>query len=218
MEWITSLLNTLCPFCGETLGSTQRACESCARHLNIQETLPVVDITLRDLPVRAALDYDGWIQGLILRQKRQPSRPVIRWLAGLLHARTPLPWRKLPLVWLPGKPLAEIHLVEVLALELARLGQPLARRQYLKRHLFRAARAQKSLSSTDRRTRDIAEIYRVPRQWGRCDRNVILLDDIVTTGATLLGCRELLGERLGIEVRGALALAFTKKRETGFTE
>ncbi len=212
MEWIASLLNTLCPFCGQTLGSTQRACESCARRLHGLESLAAVATQLEDLPVCTALFYEDWIQGLILRQKRDPTRPVVRWLAQLLTTKMPAQWRGLPLVWLPGKPFAGIHLVEALALELFRLGQPLARRQYLQRRVARAM-PQKGLSNNERRTRDMGEVYRVSRQLFPPDREVILLDDVVTTGSTLLGCRELLAERLGIKVRGALAIAFTKKQE-----
>ncbi|MBI3556630.1 MAG: hypothetical protein HY074_10240 [Deltaproteobacteria bacterium] len=135
---------------------------------------------------------------------------MVRWLAQLLWSKTPGPWRSLPLVWLPGKPFAESHLVEALALELSRLGQPLARRQYLKRGLF-PAKPQKSLSNEQRRTRDMREVYQVTRQLVRPDQVVILLDDVVTTGSTVLGCKELLAERLGIEVRGALAIAYTQR-------
>lgn len=214
MDWIASLLGALCPFCREPLGNARRACDDCAPRLALLERKPVVARALDGgLELRAALYYnEPWVRGLILRQKSQRTRPAVEWLARLLWHRIPPEWRALPLAWIPGRVFSDLHLIEAVALELARLGQPLVERQLLVRKLW-SGKPQKALSEHERRARDMRNVYGVPRSPGtrRREGAVILLDDVVTTGATVEGCGDLLMEKLGVDVVGALALAYTLK-------
>jgi predicted amidophosphoribosyltransferase len=213
MEWITSLFKISCPFCNETLGDCRNACAGCAQLLQGLETEEKVLQNIRGLQVTSAFSYGDWSQELVLRQKAKPHPIVVRWFADELAKKVPTQWRALPLVWLPGSTFGGLHLVEALALELRKRGLNLARRQYLVRRAW-PRKPQKELDVEARRSRDIRELYRPCgfRKAARADREIILLDDVLTTGSTLLGCKRMLEERLELEVRGALTLAYTPKR------
>jgi predicted amidophosphoribosyltransferase len=208
MEWITSLFNVLCPYCGNSIGSCQNACSSCAERMAKQEGCPPISTALDGLAIRAAFDYADWEQSLILRQKAKPHPRVVRWLAQRVLESIPIKWRSIPMVWLPGRATSGIHLVEMLAFELQTLGHPLVHKPWLSRRL-RPTKPQKSLTDEQRRTRDIRQIYRTVR-YRKYTGNVILLDDVITTGSTILGCKQLI-EGQGATVLGAIALAYTQR-------
>ena len=174
------------------------------------ETEESIHTSLETLPIFAAARYQSWIKTLILSQKQNPSRPVMHWLAKLLVGKMPAHWKTVPLAWLPGKPFGELHLVEALALELYTLGQPLVSRPLYQRRL-RPVAAQKNLSLTMRKSRDIGDVFRVLKP-SRV-KKVILLDDVITTGSTVLGCQKILQEKTpDMQICGALSLAFTVRQ------
>lgn len=154
--------------------------------------------------------YDGWLQSVVLKNKQTPPRPVVDELARLLMLKMPASWRDTPVVWVPGRALGEIHLVESLALALNRLGHPLYARPLLRRRLG-WRKPQKALNEEARRARQAQGLYAtIGRARSTIDgANVILLDDVVTTGTTVVGCARLIEERLGLKVQGALSVAFT---------
>jgi predicted amidophosphoribosyltransferase len=210
MEWITSLLKANCPFCGVATSNCSRACVTCAGALTLLEAEPRINTRLDELEVVAASEYRDFTQRLILKQKKHCSRPVVKWLAQMLLRKMPPEWKTIPVVWLPGRALGEEHLVEALALELHRLGQPLVARSALVRRL-KPAKPQKALDIDDRKTRDIRELYRC--SYFRPSGRVLLLDDVVTTGSTLTGCKQILeAGRPDFKVLGALAIAYTPKK------
>lgn len=195
----------------------RRACDECAANLAEVELAAAVRTQIDALPVISLGSYDGWLQSLILKHKRAPSKPLSRELARLLAEKTPETWRGLPVIWVPGPLYGDIHLVERLALELGRFGQRLANTSLLTRRINRPTTPQKALGESKRRHREIEKLYRT-RKKGTLflslekNREVILLDDVVTTGSTLLGCKQLLEEHLGLKVQGALSIAYTPRR------
>ncbi|MBI3542215.1 MAG: hypothetical protein HY075_02930 [Deltaproteobacteria bacterium] len=214
MDWIASLLGALCPFCRRRTGDTRLACDDCALRLALLERRPPEAVALDGgLELRAALAYDDeWTRSLVLRQKHLVTPVVIRRLARLIRRATPPEWRTLRMAWVPGRVFAGLHLTEALALELARLGQPLVERQVLARRLW-PRKPQKALSERERRSRDMRKLYGVTRRSGKgSEESLVLLDDVVTTGATVEGCSDLLAEKLGADVVGALALAYSPRR------
>lgn len=217
MDWISSLLKLRCSFCGTSPSADQQACDICAWHLAETELSNAVVTRVGELPVVSVGNYEGWLQSLILSNKQGPATPVVRELARLLSQKTPPDWRKLPIVWIPGSQYGEVHLVERLAFELKQHGQKLSSVPLLKRRISRLKTPQKLLDETQRRGRVIEKLYRVRKQLRVSTRQtmgqeVLLLDDVVTTGSTLLGCKKLLEERLGLKVQGALSIAYTVKK------
>jgi predicted amidophosphoribosyltransferase len=208
MDWFAALFNAGCALCGRGLGDCHLACETCAHEAQNLELSRPVALEVDGLPVIALGEYEGWLRDVILHQKAsRPTRPTVRHFARLLHARTPETWHTTPLAWVPGPALADAHLVERIALELGRLGQRLSGRALLSRRLLPRL-PQKGLSEGERRSRDLEAVFRARRHG---PASVVLLDDVVTTGATLAGCRKLLEEQAGARVVGALALARTPR-------
>jgi predicted amidophosphoribosyltransferase len=220
MDWFFSLVHSLCPFCDSVLARPNQACSACADEMAAIEITGCVRAGLsggveRDsapqLPIVAATTYEGWAREVVLRQKRgSKSSTVIAWLADMLTHAVPPEWRELELLWLPGAPWSEIHLVEWLALELSKRGLKLYPRAALQRNLW-PTKPQKALKMEERRTRDMRQSFRASGA-SRAGKRVILLDDVITTGGTITGCRTIVEQDLGLEVAGALALAYTPRR------
>lgn len=175
-------------------------------------TDPALYQTIGGLNVVSLGNYEAWLKKLVLDNKHAAHKLVVRELARLIFAKTPSDWRGLPLVWIPGHSFEPIHLVEDLALELARLGQPLYPKRALGRKLG-LRRAQKQLNLNERKQAKASERYTAfGKRTSEELQPVILLDDVITTGSTLVGCAQILEERLGLKAQGALSVAFTPLR------
>lgn len=214
MEWFFSLLAARCLFCSRRLLRFERMCTECSVRFAAREEAKVLSVAIDGLDVVALGLYDDELRSLILRSKQAPAQSVVRWFAQALQKKIPPEWRKLPLIWVPGAPLRPIHLVEAVGLELSRLGQPLVPRPWLSRRL-RPAKSQKTLRVDARKSRDLTQVYRISSRTnlGRNSfQEALLFDDVVTTGSTLLACKNLLEkEHPEVKIRGALALAYTEK-------
>lgn len=214
MEWITSLFSASCPFCRKTLGNCLRACEECARQAASLECAAPLALHIGDYATCTAFEYAGWMRSLILAQKKAQTKPVLAWLASQLASRMPPIWRSTPIAWVPGKPTGPAHLVESLALGLRSHGLMLAERAYLKRALLAGA-PQKALTASERLGRWLqrnSQFQTQARGIKRKQQELILFDDVITTGATASGCAQLLERDLGIKVVGIFALAYTPRR------
>ena len=213
MTWVLDLLHPLCPFCQREKIWAARACLSCAQALLAKEHEQNLRLSLDGLKAFALFRYEEWARNLILRQKTLPEKRVISWMASQLMHQMPQEWRKTPLIWVPGRPLAGIHLVEALAGELQRLGHPLVPHPVLRRRLV-GGRAQKTLRLKQRLAGDVTHKYLCLQTAPESKaRKVLILDDIITSGATLLGLAKLLQAK-GFDVIGALALAHTPRHSS----
>jgi predicted amidophosphoribosyltransferase len=224
MDWITSLLDTLCPFCGAVLGNCSKACSSCAHQIALFETTSPKENSFDDLKVLSLGFYEDWFQKFVLTQKGRPHPTSLNWIAEVFIRKIPTDWQNTPIVWVPGKTFGAIHLVEALALTLRQFGADLIENPILQRPVLRRSvrrlKPQKKLSRDLRKTKSYDSAFEtVPRKSQVSSSRlsvtrVLLLDDVVTTGSTLLGCRRLLEENLGYIVQGALTLAYTPRRDS----
>ena len=162
--------------------------------------------------VRGFGAYEGNLRRLIHLLKYDGMRPLARPLAarlGALLAETPpvdlivpVPlnrWR----LWSRG-----FNQAELLAAELSRLsGVPFAAGVLRRR---RATRSQTGLSIEQRRE-NVRGAFEVRRPQRIAGRSVALLDDVITTGATLAACAEALKQAGATRVVG-LALARAPRR------
>ncbi|MEW6056900.1 MAG: hypothetical protein AB1540_09825 [Bdellovibrionota bacterium] len=213
MEWISSLLKSVCPFCELKLGDARRACLGCSRLLSEIEQEPAIYNRLGDMVVVSAAYYESWMRNLILRQKQKASSLVVSWMADFLHQKVPLEWRGIDFLWVPAHSLASMHLVEHLVWGLHQKGIPMVRRAYLSRKTTFFEKPQKKLDLSQRRTRSIEALYKLRRLEAGFSQplEIILFDDILTTGNTLTGLKKMIEEHGRFKIRGALTLAFTKR-------
>ena len=111
-DWIASLFNTRCPFCGALFGERAAACGHCAEKIAHLETqIPRADATLEIsvrpqdgvLRIHSLGAYEGWLKDLILSSKSDPNSHVTRFFAEALWKILPEEARGLVVVWTPGK-------------------------------------------------------------------------------------------------------------------
>lgn len=162
------------------------------------------------IPVDSAGVYDGMLRNIIHSWKFERRQSLARPLAALLVDRCPqalegcevavpvpmTPWRK----WRRG-----FNQADDLA---GRLGVPVSRA--LSR--WRPRPAQSTLPSSRRRSNLETSVF-VPRWRSRAvlGRAVLLVDDVVTTGATIDACAAALGDAGAADVR-AITVARTMLR------
>lgn len=183
-------------------GSADRVlCASC-RDLLIPRLSwhPVAGFT-----VSAALRYEGPVRSVILALKEQGRTDLARALAAPLRSA-------IADAWVPGAALVRVPSsrgayrsrgYEPLRVLLARAG--LDRADGLS--AVRDGRAQKSLGVVERSLNAVGSLRAAPRLEGR---DVVLVDDILTSGATLGEAARAVGEARGRVVGGAV-LAFTPR-------
>lgn len=220
-----------CPFCGDLLGDTARQgcfCPACAaeeaRLAHEPPRLPNTEHAFYAInTASAAYYYDGAVRRAILLCKRggnpwyareladrmavriwgaEPAvkpgqRPGYRLLPGLplYHCIVPVPPHQ-PLPGVPGLPL-------LLARRLGKIldipvETPLTAR--------RTVQAQKALTRTER-MQNARNAYHCRKETDLSGKRVLLVDDIITTGATVSACAQALLEAGAIEVSAAALAA-----------
>ena len=225
------LLPPRCLGCGAMVEGADRLCADCWRGLTflgppfcracgypLPETiaeLPVCGACAQEPPVferaRAALRYDDGARGLILRFKHADRTDVVGTFGGMLERAgaeliadcdlvIPVPlhrWRLLQRGY---------NQAALLAYALADGGRRLVLPDGLQR--VRATASQQGLSAAQRKSNIAANAFRVhPRYRQRIeDRRVLLVDDVLTTGATVAACTRVL-KRSGAAAVDVLALA-----------
>src|SRR5918999_5925458 len=176
-DFVAHTGGAFCLRCGRT-GS--RLCESCAPDGILRlATPPDIEVAV------ARWSYDGAVRQLILDLKLRGARasadPLIRGLreaaiGGRLSGRTItwVPGRKRDL-WNRGFDHAEM-LARGVGAELGLPARPLLRR-------IATAPDQSGLSATERLV-NLKGVF----QAAPCPERVVLVDDVITTGATLIAC------------------------------
>ncbi|MCS5722073.1 phosphoribosyltransferase family protein [Herbiconiux sp. CPCC 203407] len=211
------LVPTGCAGCGadaEEARLRYGVCASCRPHL---EPAPL-EAEGRGLgfPVLAALEYQGVVAGVLGAVKERGRTDALAALAPALAASVGLALTGLPsrpgllLVAVPSSPRAVrrrgFRPVDEL---LRRAGHPVSRSSRLV--LARSVRDQAGLSSSERGT----NLHGALRANGPFEgRPVLLVDDVVTTGATLAEAARAV-RAAGSEVVAAACLAHTPRRHTG---
>jgi ComF family protein len=193
-----------CAGCGE---ADRAVCRSCRAAL---EPHPVLRALVDGTPVVAALEYSGVLRALVLEFKERNRTDVARVLAEPLAAAVGAART------LPGGTLAELAPVPTSAAAFRRRGYDPVRMLLRRARLptssvlrrTRGRQAQKSLGSLERR-RNTADTVRARRPLA--GRAFLLVDDVLTTGATLEECARAI-RAAGGTVAGAVTVAFTPLR------
>lgn len=174
-EALALLLAAGCPGCDRT-GTL--LCDGCRRMLI---AVPLTTITPEGLPVHAALPYEGVVARCIRRVKEEGStmlaRPLGQALSAVLSERAPLDALLVPVPTSAAAFRRRGYRVPELLIQRAghRVDRLLrqSRRTHDQRGLDRTARAQNVAGSLRARGIDGA------------GRGVVIVDDVVTTGATI---------------------------------
>jgi ComF family protein len=85
-------------------------------------------------------------------------------------------------------------------------GIPIAAKALSRRHF----RQSQTMLSRHERQENVSDMFRVSDATALCHKHVLLIDDICTTGATLLACADAIRDIEGIRI-SILTLGFTKK-------
>ena len=208
----------VCGRCASEFAAGAEFCARCARTGdNPDPACALCDRDCLSVPLRVVGEYRGSLRELIIEAKwrrlRAAELPLGRWLAdaarpggwaGPLECVCAVPrdrWRR----WLRGSPLSQALAREAAA----HLGLPVV--DPLRRH---RRRPQAKLSGEARRRNLDGATYVPARLRGKvAGRRVLLIDDVVTTGATIESGAAALLSAGAIEVR-ALAVAQTPLTST----
>lgn len=203
--WLLDALELVLPVeCAGCGAAGRELCAGCRAGLAPE---PVRRTAPGDLAVHAGAPYRGLVRRVVLACKGEGRTTLATALAVLLTTAladaAPAPGVELCVV--PSTRIAYRRRgFDPVRLVLSRTGSPAAR-------VLRAARPhsqQKTLGREERR----ANLHGVHRAVGRLDgRRFLLVDDVVTTGATLAEAARALREAGG-EVVGAVAIAATPLR------
>jgi len=190
-------------------GAHDRAlCPDCAPALRSRLRCADLDLPGTQLPLVAALAYDGVARRVLLALKHEGRTELARALAAPLLEAVTVAWRDSGaqlLVAVPGSRAGAVRRGFAPAALIAR------RAGLVVTPALRAAASgveQKALRLEQRLAADATRWRASPRVSGR---RVLLVDDVVTSGATLRGAANALREA-GAEVVGCAAIAATLRR------
>gem|GEM_PF-1708341 len=177
---------------------------------------------LNGLQIYSLFKYDDWVRRLILTNKRNGSDLMVHWCAerleNALRALGCTP-ESTQIVWIPSHPRSEIHITEALALQLATRGYRLP----LRIPLIEASGILKKwpkLHQTTHRAQRAPLVAQRYRSSGPISSpsvhppTTVLLDDVCTTGTTLIHIKDLLLRSGFPAVTFAMTLAFTPDRHS----
>jgi ComF family protein len=195
------LLPPLCPLCGYPSTSYDRLCRRCL------ESTPAID------GIRSVAFFEGPLRQAVHGFKYRGLHSLAVPLASLMSAcwrRAPLPADAVVPVPLHRRRLRErgYNQAELLARALgAEVGMPV-RKDWLIR--TRATSPQVDLDASERRA-NVAGAFQCPDSSAVAGRQVLLIDDVCTTGATLESCSLPL-RRAGAQSVWAFTLARARRQ------
>ena len=213
----TALQNQACLLCDQRLGSTSQFCESCHEKLGVREPEPIIDSSY--FQCHAATEFNSSVKRLIYGHKFHNRLEHISQLSGLLIQY----WESLPsatgfnvvhpenVLVIPVPPHAgQASMIDMFANRFARhFG-------YDYRHdamtWMREVRPQHRIHEKSQRFNNISQsLYLKSGLVGGYEK-VIVIDDITTTGATMLEASRAFHNEVGdtSRERDIVCLAITK--------
>lgn len=192
--------------CGGCGAEDTALCERCAALLD--DPRPRARTLAGALAVHSAFDYEGEIASMLRAVKEQGRTGLARPLGGALRAVASSAWPERDGPVFAAVPTSAAAMrrrgYRVTELLLRRSGLPPVRGL----HPVRRVADQRALGRTERERNVAGSLAASPLVAGRA---VVVLDDVVTTGATLLEASRALRAG-GADVCGALTVASTPRR------
>ncbi len=199
-----------CPYCGRTLGGDNTPCPDCARHLKPLHNTFWLKKQNCSLQVAAAFSYESVARQGLLRYKYR-----LAWEFGPYFAKEFMrAFARLQeeqafdaIVYVPpSNRTGDNHLIDVTRLFSKSIKLPVYHNILLHRpntlcqhHLSKEERIENAVKLFDLHHKRAAKLQ---------GKRILLLDDVVTTGATMLACADLL-YAAGAEQVSGLAICHT---------
>lgn len=204
-----------CVLCGKMLShKDQLLCDDCRALVPL---LPPPEDKLPYLSGYTAVwHYDGPVRGAILgfkfQDKKHRAKPFGKLLAMKLMEEYPLGFDAL--TWVPVSPIRRLSRGYDQGQLLARsVGKALGMKPRRLLHKCRHNSAQSGIHDAHRRKANVQGVYRMVSGGNVAGKRILLVDDVLTTGATAGECaRTLLCAGAKEVVCGAVALAKPEKR------
>ncbi len=213
MNWMNSLLDILfprrCPFCGKVTEKGALLCKTCADNLPTTGERPVVEGTFGRCA--SPLYYDGTVREALLRFKFRGGLGSIDCFGELLCdcAAAAFAGEFDTVSWVPVSDKRRRERGFDQSFELCRAAcrhwgvEPVPT---LRKTVH--TKPQSGITAAEERRANVLGVYEAiaPNVWGR---RILLVDDILTTGATLAECTRVLRECGAAEV---VCLTLSRKR------
>lgn len=223
MSWIANLLSILCPYCQNPQGNWEIACHRCrVEFLKItNQTQGQVFELEKNFFVYSRFLYEDWIKKIIGLQKGKPQLVFAQSMAQELWKHCPSPWKKLKFVSIPSRAWMQIHLVELLSISMRKEGFSfISRTLFQKRWLaFKTRKAQKLKTREERQKITLQFEYQfkpihntILHRDVKTTSPILLFDDVITTGSTLLAAKHFLEKHYHLNISGAVCLAYSQRK------